>query len=169
MIEARRTVDRGDPAGTSRVVPPGPGMLGLPTTGADGSPLHPARGPSLGQQVDVVVVGGRPAGLAAAIAARQRELRVLVVEAATPPIDKACGEGVMPNGVAALRRLGVTIPFGASMPFRGIRFVGPGDASTLAFKTAPGSGYVGRRSTVCWSSVPEDSAYGSRGARPSGA
>jgi len=38
------------------------------------------------------VIGGGPAGLAAAIAARQQGLRVLVAEGARPPIDKACGE-----------------------------------------------------------------------------
>jgi flavin-dependent dehydrogenase len=152
MIEACRMVDGGDPAGAgdtpraSRVVAPGTGMLGLQAVGAEGSSLHPARGPSLGQPVDVVVVGGGPAGLAAAIAARQHGLRVLVVEAATPPIDKACGEGVMPNGVAALRRLGVTIPFGVSMPFRGIRFVGPGHAVDARFQDGPGLGM--RRTTL---------------------
>jgi len=37
---------------------------------------------------DVVVVGGGPVGLAAAIAARQRGLDVLVADRARPPIDK---------------------------------------------------------------------------------
>jgi len=58
-------------------------------------------------KTDVVVVGGGPAGLAAAIAARLQGLRVVVLEAAHPPIDKVCGEGIMPEALAALRRLGV--------------------------------------------------------------
>ena len=40
-----------------------------------------------------------------------------------PPLDKACGEGLMPAGVAALARMGVRLPDGASMPFAGIRYV----------------------------------------------
>ena len=51
---------------------------------------------------DVGVVGGGPAGLAVAIAARLAGLSVDVFERAAPPIDKACGEGVMPDGLALL-------------------------------------------------------------------
>ena len=72
---------------------------------------------------DVFVVGGGPAGLATAIAARQRGLSVAVADGALPPIDKPCGEGLMPDGLEALRHLGVTIPPGDVYPFRGIRFL----------------------------------------------
>src|SRR5215471_9944498 len=78
---------------------------------------------ALPSSVDVFVVGGGPAGLATAIAARQHGLSVLVADGATPPIDKACGEGLMPDGVDALRHIGVTIPERQARPFRGIRFV----------------------------------------------
>ena len=74
--------------------------------------------------IDVLVVGGGPAGLAAAIAARRKGLSVTVVDAAVPPIDKACGEGLMPDALRALAELGVEIPAGLGAPFRGIRFVG---------------------------------------------
>ena len=50
---------------------------------------------------DVFVIGGGPAGLAAAIAARERGLDVVVADCAVPPVDKACGEGIMPVGLAA--------------------------------------------------------------------
>jgi menaquinone-9 beta-reductase len=80
---------------------------------------------------DVLVVGGGPAGLAAAIAARRKGFSVAVIDAAVPPIDKACGEGLMPDALSALAELGIQIPAGIGMPFRGIRFVG-GDTSVEA-------------------------------------
>ena len=72
---------------------------------------------------DVFIVGGGPAGLAAAIAARQEGFRVTVADISRMPIDKACGEGLMPDGVAALERLGARIDSEQAVPFRGIRFV----------------------------------------------
>src|SRR5215469_4376206 len=72
---------------------------------------------------EVIVAGGGPAGLAAAIAARQAGFGVSLFDGARPPIDKACGEGIMPDGLAALQRLGVTIPQSQACAFRGIRFV----------------------------------------------
>lgn len=57
--------------------------------------------------VDVVVVGGGPIGLAAAINARMHGLTALVIEPRTGTIDKACGEGVMPGAVTELAALGV--------------------------------------------------------------
>ncbi|MEO8275161.1 MAG: FAD-dependent monooxygenase [Thermoanaerobaculia bacterium] len=88
--------------------------------------------PSTGPAQDVVVVGGGPVGLASAIAARLRGLTVLVVDRQRPPIDKACGEGLMPSGLAALRALGVALP-ARSMPFRGIRYVSDGCVAEAAF------------------------------------
>lgn len=73
---------------------------------------------------DVLVVGGGPAGLAAAIAARRKGFSVAVVDAGMPPIDKACGEGLMPDALSALAELGVKIPSELGVSFRGIRFVG---------------------------------------------
>ena len=59
--------------------------------------------------MDVFVIGGGPAGLAAAIAARQRGFSVLVADGAEPPIEKACGEGLMPDAVKILDKLGVDL------------------------------------------------------------
>ena len=75
---------------------------------------------------DVFIAGGGPAGLATAIAARRHGLSVIVADGAVPPIDKPCGEGLMPDGVEALHQLGITIPEGEAYPFRGIRFVSDG-------------------------------------------
>ncbi len=82
---------------------------------------------------DVFVVGGGPAGLATAIAARRSGLTVVVADGAVPPIDKPCGEGLMPDGVEALLQLGIAIPEGESYPFRGIRFVSDRIKAEAAF------------------------------------
>jgi len=71
---------------------------------------------------DVFIIGGGPAGLAAAIAARRRGFRVTVADGAHVPIDKPCGEGLMPDGLSALEKLGVQVREASSFPFRGIRF-----------------------------------------------
>ena len=55
---------------------------------------------------DLFIVGGGPAGLAAALAARRLGLEVTVADCSQPPVDKACGEGIMPDGVRAARSLG---------------------------------------------------------------
>ena len=83
--------------------------------------------------VDVFVVGGGPAGLATAIAARRRGLSVIVADGAIPPIDKPCGEGLMPDGLAGLHELGVEIPADEVYPFRGIRFVSSGKKAEAVF------------------------------------
>ena len=59
---------------------------------------------------DVIIIGGGPAGLFAGVACFRIELRTLVLEKQTYPIDKSCGEGIIPSGVINLRKLGVT-PF----------------------------------------------------------
>jgi menaquinone-9 beta-reductase len=75
---------------------------------------------------DVFVIGGGPAGLAAAIAARQQGFRVAVADGARPPIDKACGEALMPDAITALERLGVAVPAAEACPVRGVRFLSSG-------------------------------------------
>jgi flavin-dependent dehydrogenase len=69
--------------------------------------------------IDLLVVGGGPAGLATAIHGARVGLEVVVVERRSGPIDKACGEGLMPHTLRHLDRLGVH-PHGK--PFRGISY-----------------------------------------------
>jgi menaquinone-9 beta-reductase len=77
------------------------------------------------RKVDVVVVGGGPAGLASAIEVSRRGLSVIVIERQGPTPDKACGEGLMPTGWRALDALGAAalLPPEAKTPFCGIRYL----------------------------------------------
>jgi flavin-dependent dehydrogenase len=75
---------------------------------------------------DVLVVGGGPAGLALALGARRAGLAVTVLDRSRPPIDKPCGEGLMPDGVAALAALGVDPARLGGRPFHGIRYLDAG-------------------------------------------
>lgn len=90
--------------------------------------------------LDVLVVGGGPAGLATAIACRQKGLSVRLVDGARPTLDKACGEGLMPDGLACLQRLGVHLPPPSGQPFYGIRYLEGGDVATGRFPGPPGRG-----------------------------
>lgn len=56
-------------------------------------------------QFDVIVVGAGPAGSAAAIAASDRELKVLLLEASRFPRHKVCGEFVSAESAEVLRYL----------------------------------------------------------------
>ena len=58
-------------------------------------------------QAGVVVVGAGPSGAATALVLSRAGHSVTVLDRAHFPRDKACGEGLMPPGVAVLRRLGV--------------------------------------------------------------
>ena len=69
---------------------------------------------------DVVVVGGGPVGLAAALYAVGSGMSAVVLEPRQGAVDKACGEGLMPGGVRALANLGVN-PFGWDLV--GIRYI----------------------------------------------
>ena len=69
-----------------------------------------------------VILGGGPAGLAAAIALRQRGIDCLVIDALVPPIDKGCGEGLMPDALESLAALGIRPRPEHGYTFRGIRF-----------------------------------------------
>ena len=91
-------------------------------------------------RTDVFVVGGGPAGLATAIAARQKGFSVTVADGAEAPIDKACGEGMMPETQAALLDLGVEVPPGAGYRFRGIRFAECGNQAAAEFPAGQGIG-----------------------------
>lgn len=87
---------------------------------------------------DLIVVGAGPAGLAAAIDAAVRGLRVVIIEKRQPPLDKPCGEGIMPAGVSLLSELGVRPTAARSRRFPGVRFVDGDIVAEARFPNGPG-------------------------------
>lgn len=87
--------------------------------------------------IDVLIAGGGPAGLATAIHAALAGMDAVVVEPRALPVDKACGEGLMPSGAAALRSLGVRVE---GRPLRGIRYLDDRGEAEAAFRDGPGLG-----------------------------
>jgi flavin-dependent dehydrogenase len=87
--------------------------------------------------LDVIVVGGGPVGLAAAIEARLAGLSVAIVEPRDSTIDKACGEGLMPGALPLLERLGVTP---AGMSLSGVHYTDGVASAVHPFATAAGLG-----------------------------
>ena len=95
-----------------------------------------------GFDTEVLIVGGGPAGLATAIAARLAGMEVTVADRRRPPIDKACGEGLMPDGLERLRQLGGELDPDRARPFRGIRYL---DGDVVAEGRFPGVSGAGVR------------------------
>lgn len=96
-------------------------------------------------QYDAIVIGGGPAGLAASIAAARAGLSVLTADVRQPPIDKLCGEGILPDGRAALSELGVDLGDEPSHLFQGISFHEDERSFAGSFPGSPG---LGMRRTV---------------------
>jgi flavin-dependent dehydrogenase len=94
---------------------------------------------------EVCVIGGGPAGLAAAIALRSQKFTVTLTDCAVPPIDKTCGEGLLPDSIAALEELGISIPSGVGFRFRGVRFT---DGKSSVVADFPNGTGIGVRRTV---------------------
>ena len=96
---------------------------------------------------EVLIVGAGPAGLACAIASARQGLQVEVVDGLRPAIDKACGEGLMPNSLESLAALGFDLDRDfrgvETHLLRGIRFLGgrtSSGATEAAFPAGPGLG-----------------------------
>ncbi len=96
----------------------------------------------MSERVQLAVVGAGPAGLAVAIEAATRGHSVVVLERQPGALDKACGEGLMPAGLAALERLGVLphLERDDTSPFTSITYVQDGRRVEGALKAPGGLG-----------------------------
>lgn len=88
-------------------------------------------------RTDVLVVGGGPVGLAAALHARRAGHDVVVVDRRAGVIDKACGEGLLPGALAAVLDLGVDPP---GHPLAGISYRDATRHADHPFAAGPGRG-----------------------------
>ena len=95
--------------------------------------------------IDLLVAGGGPAGLATAVHAALAGMGVVVVEPRAGPVDKACGEGLMPSGVAALAALDVR-PDGR--PLRGVDYLDGRHHARATFRPDAGPGLGARRTVL---------------------
>jgi geranylgeranyl reductase family protein len=101
------------------------------------------------QDSDVIVVGAGPAGSATACYLARAGIDVLVLEKATFPREKVCGDGLTPRGVKALVRMGV--PIGEQDGWvrnKGLRVIGGGVRLELPWpelSSYPGYGLVRSR------------------------
>ncbi|HEV7654263.1 MAG TPA: geranylgeranyl reductase family protein [Mycobacteriales bacterium] len=88
---------------------------------------------------DLVVVGGGPAGSAAALAARLRkpDARVLLLDRADFPRDKACGDGIAAHGRDVLAKLGVPDLIADYTPSTKLSVISPGGATVSAYAARP--------------------------------
>lgn len=93
--------------------------------------------------IDLLIAGAGPVGLVTAIHAAQAGLNVAVVEPRTGAIDKACGEGLMPQTLNHLQSIGVDAP---GLDFVGIRYISSKKSVEARFENQPGRGV--RRTTL---------------------
>lgn len=93
--------------------------------------------------IDLLVVGAGPVGLVTAIHAAGAGLDVSVIEPRVGTIDKACGEGLMPEALNHLREIHVDP---AGMDFRGIRYIAGDRTAEATFSHGLGRGV--RRTTL---------------------
>ncbi|WP_053644388.1 MULTISPECIES: NAD(P)/FAD-dependent oxidoreductase [unclassified Streptomyces] len=91
----------------------------------------------MSREHDLIIVGGGPAGLATALYAARAGFDAVVAECRRAPVDKACGEGLMPGAVRALALLGLEV---TGQPIAGIRYVQGARRAQAAFRHGPGLG-----------------------------
>ena len=108
------------------------------------------------EKTDVLVVGGGPAGATAAFQIATRGIAVTLIDRASFPREKVCGESLSPGALARLAAIGMWTPqttdgssHRQSMPIRGMRLRSPRGVSFVGrYKDAEASPGLAIRRTV---------------------
>jgi geranylgeranyl reductase family protein len=101
-----------------------------------------------GHRHDLLVIGGGPAGAAAAYWAADQGLDVVVVERKSFPREKTCGDGLTPRAVKQINDMGLADQLAKFHRFDGLRTVAHGRTIELHWPQHPiypDYGYVVRR------------------------
>jgi menaquinone-9 beta-reductase len=85
------------------------------------------------EQRDLLIIGGGPAGSAAAIVAARAGVRVTLFEKGPHGRDKVCGDGLTPRAVAALEEL--KVDYSAAHRIDGLRMIAGKKTRELAWPT----------------------------------
>jgi 2-polyprenyl-6-methoxyphenol hydroxylase-like FAD-dependent oxidoreductase len=96
---------------------------------------------------DVAVIGGGPVGAVAAMLLARHGRRVVLLERASVPRDKPCGEGLLPSGVRVLAGLGVDLAAEGFPPVHGVRYRLPA-AGSVRGELRQGCGFGVRRARL---------------------
>ena len=100
---------------------------------------------------DLIVVGGGPAGSAAAWRAATAGARVVLIDKAVFPRDKPCGDGLTPRAVASIGALGLENELKQFNRVDKLRVNGAGRTLTFDWPASdnfPGHGYVVARTDL---------------------
>jgi geranylgeranyl reductase family protein len=106
-------------------------------------------------ETEIAIVGAGPAGTTCALHLASKGIPSLLIDKATFPRDKICGDALSGNTIYELEKLGIEIPalfdqFYQKIPTAGIKFIAPGGQSLFlkTNKVRPGfthAGYVSER------------------------